>query len=693
MSYLLLQNGSDKLLLQAGAGDLLLQASSAVSTCLLRRRRGKGEMVIPPGATSVSVDVQFLDDTGAAVTGKVAADFPACKWSGGSNTADTTITLSDLAAITTAHPNDNTAGGVKEREGGWYRLDIPNNAVSSAGRKTLTFAETTNKRIIAPFMDVQYVQNDNRQWLGGTIPAVNVTGVPLVDAKYLLGTIFSTPTVAGIPNVNAKTWNDLATVALPLIPTVAGRTLDCSAGGEAGVDWANVGSPTTTLNLSGTTIGVLSALAADSVNASALATDAVNEIRNAITGYAGALNLDSGGNVKVSDGTGANQIDTSSGGIAHVILCDTLTTYTSNTPQSADNNTRLVDIQSRIPAALTSGGNIKAGVQGFLDSVFTEGATGRVAAAFKQFFNIASPAATMDHGILVDTTTTLTNTVTLANGAHGGSTATLELGSTTSTVPFYVHSTGGDAVKFATSGISGGYAFNVDGVYGMHLYGETYNGLLIGAASDQPVRIESALFSNASAVYLKGNGSGYDLDVSTKGIHGNLVGTVSTVTTNTDMITAAQVRAALGMASANLDTQLAALPTATAIRNAITGGSYALDTDANGRIRIVDGTGAGEIDTLSGTVLLRSATQATIDAIPTASANATAVLAATITELGSIPGASPSLANALALMYMATRNRLDITASAKKVYNNAGTLLGTKVLSDDGSTYTEALLA
>lgn len=37
-------------------------------------------------------------------------------------------------------------------------------------------------------------------------------------------------------------------------PTTPGRTLDVSAGGEAGVDWANVGSPTTTVNLSGTTV-------------------------------------------------------------------------------------------------------------------------------------------------------------------------------------------------------------------------------------------------------------------------------------------------------------------------------------------------------------------------------------------------------------------------------------------------------
>src|SRR6185436_11795256 len=39
-----------------------------------------------------------------------------------------------------------------------------------------------------------------------------------------------------------------------LQPTTAGRTLDVSAGGEAGIDWANIGSPTTTVGLSGTTV-------------------------------------------------------------------------------------------------------------------------------------------------------------------------------------------------------------------------------------------------------------------------------------------------------------------------------------------------------------------------------------------------------------------------------------------------------
>ncbi len=40
----------------------------------------------------------------------------------------------------------------------------------------------------------------------------------------------------------------------PLSPTVAGRTLDVTATGAAGVDWANVENPTTTVGLSGTTV-------------------------------------------------------------------------------------------------------------------------------------------------------------------------------------------------------------------------------------------------------------------------------------------------------------------------------------------------------------------------------------------------------------------------------------------------------
>jgi hypothetical protein len=52
----------------------------------------------------------------------------------------------------------------------------------------------------------------------------------------------------------------------PLQPTTAGRTLDVTATGEAGVDWANIGSPTTTVNLSGTTVKTATDVEADTVD-------------------------------------------------------------------------------------------------------------------------------------------------------------------------------------------------------------------------------------------------------------------------------------------------------------------------------------------------------------------------------------------------------------------------------------------
>ena len=53
------------------------------------------------------------------------------------------------------------------------------------------------------------------------------------------------------------------------------------------------------------------------------------------------------------------------------------------------------------------------------------------------------------------------------------------------------------------------------------------------------------------------------------------------------------------------------------IRNAVTGGAYALDTDANGRMRVVDGTGAGEISLTSGLINGITGTITTLDGLNT----------------------------------------------------------------------------
>ena len=55
-----------------------------------------------------------------------------------------------------------------------------------------------------------------------------------------------------------------------------------------------------------------------------------------------------------------------------------------------------------------------------------------------------------------------------------------------------------------------------------------------------------------------------------------------------------------------------------------------------------------------------------------------------------IPTATPTMEQAIMYLYMALRNKLTVTASEKAVYNDAGTKITKKVLSDDGTTYTEA---
>lgn len=136
---------------------------------------------------------------------------------------------------------------------------------------------------------------------------------PKADVALWLATAVSTPTVAGVPNVNAKTWNDLATVALPLIPATAGRSLVVDAAGLADSNAVKVG-PT----------GSGTAQTARDIGASVL----------------------------LSSGTGAGQLD-----------------FTS--------------------------GVVKANLAQILGTAITETA-GQIAAAFKKFFDKATPTGTIN---------------------------------------------------------------------------------------------------------------------------------------------------------------------------------------------------------------------------------------------------------------------------------------------------------
>jgi hypothetical protein len=97
---------------------------------------------------------------------------------------------------------------------------------------------------------------------GADYDIVITTGT--VDSVSVVGTVVGTFSIAN---------------RAALRPTVADRTLDVSAGGEAGIDWANVGSPTTTVGLTGTTISTSQAVASVSSTVSVLLTQTLSAAR------------------------------------------------------------------------------------------------------------------------------------------------------------------------------------------------------------------------------------------------------------------------------------------------------------------------------------------------------------------------------------------------------------------------------
>lgn len=81
-------------------------------------------------------------------------------------------------------------------------------------------------------------------------------------------------------------------------------------------------------------------------------------------------------------------------------------------PAGASVSADILAVKNVLPTALTANGNIKASMVEILTTALTETA-GLLAGGFKKFFNVATPAATMDHGVLVDTASTVTNGVTV----------------------------------------------------------------------------------------------------------------------------------------------------------------------------------------------------------------------------------------------------------------------------------------
>ena len=309
-----------------------------------------------------------------------------------------------------------------------------------------------------------------------------------------------------------------------LKPTVAARTLDVSAGGEAGIDWANIGSPTTAVNLSATNIDV------DQVVAS------VSGAVGSVTGAVGSVTGNVGGNVNGSVASvGANGISAAS--------------------LAADAGTELgTAVWATTTRELTGGTNIVlvkgVGVTGFndLDAAGVRGAVGLAAANLDtQIGTLATGAnlATVAGYLDTEIAAILADTNELQTDWANGGRLDLILDARASQASVDTIDTNVDAILVDTAEIGAAGA-------GLTALASAANlATLTGYVDTEVAAIKATTDKLDATLELSSDGQIFT------------AAALQNAPSSGGGLDAAGVRAAVGLASANLDTQLAAIDTKT----------------------------------------------------------------------------------------------------------------------------------
>jgi hypothetical protein len=302
-------------------------------------------------------------------------------------------------------------------------------------------------------------------------------------------------------DTNTKKWNDLTAVALPLVPTVAGRTLDVSAGGEAGIDWANIGSPTTAVAFTGSTISASQAVAS--------VTGAVGSVTSGVT---------------VTTNNDKTGYSLASGGLAAV------TTWTVGITGNITGNVS-GSVGSVTGAVGSVTGNVGGNVTGTVGSVIT-----------KTGYSLASTGLDLVTAWTTNITGSLSGSVGSVTGNVGGSVASVTAGVTVTT--------NNDKTGYS---LSQSFPANFASL-GINASGHVSRVTLVDTTTtntDMRGTDNAALAATAlSTAVWTTTKAGY-LDVAVSSISGG------------GGLTQADIRTAIGLSSANLDTQLAAIDTDT----------------------------------------------------------------------------------------------------------------------------------
>lgn len=579
------------------------------------------------GSTNVSVDVYIIDSTNG--TPELGVLF---------NTAGidleyrrelaavVNITEATLAALTTAHAD----GGFLEIGHGLYRLDVPD-AAFATGVETVSIQGTVTGMIVVP-QTIQLVDFDPETSMAALVDLI---------------------------------WDEVLTGGTHNVSNSAGRRLRQlqEAGGYTGGH-----------------------VFIDTVN-----------------GAAGTTNFENGVETNPTDSIAdANTLATSIG-LSRFMLAPgssiTLAATQASQEFEGDNWDLALGGQS-VSGSHFTGADVSGTGTGASEIHFEHCEIGNITIAGAHFD---------DCDIAGTITLSAAATYVLANCLHGGSTPIIDFGGAVGNTTVHIHGWMG-ALEIRNMGQSGTDVLHFDSAGGQLTLAATCIGgtvnmrgtfSLVNSGSGQTLNRGGDVINDVAAVKVDTaatlvdtnelqadwtNGGRLDLiiDAILVDTGTTLDAAIAVIDTNVDQIETAVITNAAGtdiaadIIALKAETVLIVADTAELQGDWVNGGRLDLILDA-----ILVDTNSLNDTKIPDTISLANINAEVDTALDTA-----------IAELGvAQPSATPSLRNAVMLMYMALRNKLDVQTSGTdslEIHNAAGTEITQKLITDDGSDYSEA---
>ena len=206
------------------------------------------------GQTAVILRVKLLDSastSGAGLTGLTSAssglvistiadnELNAVAYTVAGSTIEAVTTIGTYSAPTATKCRfklvDNT------NHPGVYEIQLADARFAVASAKSLLVSISGVSGMVQADYELSLTSDDPYVAKPTNSNLLSIDASGRVDIGKLLGTAWLTPGTAGTPDVNVKLWNGLTTVALPLVPTTAGRTLVVDAAGLADANVVKLG--------------------------------------------------------------------------------------------------------------------------------------------------------------------------------------------------------------------------------------------------------------------------------------------------------------------------------------------------------------------------------------------------------------------------------------------------------------------